>query len=103
MKLGDLKFCGKCPFLLSAALHDDIFAHPRYNSDLSNTVKWTKLKGQGNHTRIRNQCAVSEYYFGKEGLPGDLGYELLDQGLNPKRKKGCLVLAKHILSQYTKE
>lgn len=96
----DLKFCGRCPFLLSAVSYESLFCHPRHRKDLSDTAEWAKIKERKQHPRIKNECAVSKYYFGREESPGDLAYELLNEGMNPKRKKGCLKLATHILSQY---
>lgn len=97
MSENKLKYCGKCPFLLSALLYHDIFSKPRYHKDSSDTAAWIELKTH-RHKKIVNRCAVSQYYFGREESPGSLAYELLDNGINPRRKGGCLILVKHIIS-----
>lgn len=82
----ELLYCDDCPFLIITPKTTEGRAdvHLGFSS-------WEVLQ--------RNKCGVSTHYFGKINDFKKTAWELLEDGDNPKRKKGCLLLVEHIQAQ----
>jgi hypothetical protein len=93
----DLQYCGDCPYLKSEPSHEVYVDYPEDH------IEGTYIKEQKNECLLKSLSSVDIW----KGSPAEKVAEYfwfsLDNGENPKRHPGCLVLAKHIYEQIAEQ
>ncbi len=92
-----LLYCGDCPYLESEPAHEVYVDIPEKH------VEGTYTKEQRNECLLRSMTTIDIWKGSPSEKVAEYSWFSLDDGENPKRHPGCLVLAKHIHNQLLKK
>ena len=86
-----LKYCGDCPYLVIEPEHEVYWDCPEKHV---NDARWTEE--QKNYCQLENDRIIEIRQ--RSGTVKEYKWMWLEDGKNPRRHPGCLILVKHIIS-----